>query len=39
MPDNHLYFPPIGGFRFGMFSIPQDRVFMCGAAHAGVPAS
>jgi mannose-6-phosphate isomerase-like protein (cupin superfamily) len=26
MPDNHLYFPPIGGFRFGMFSIPPDRV-------------
>jgi hypothetical protein len=26
MPDTHLYFPPIGGFRFGMFSIPPDRV-------------
>ena len=22
MPDNHMSFPPIGGFRFGMFSIP-----------------
>jgi hypothetical protein len=26
MPDNHMYFPPIGGFRFGMFSIPPDSV-------------
>ncbi len=26
LPDNHLYFPPIGGFRFGMFSIPPDSV-------------
>jgi mannose-6-phosphate isomerase-like protein (cupin superfamily) len=22
MPDHSLYFPPIGGFRFGMFSLP-----------------
>jgi mannose-6-phosphate isomerase-like protein (cupin superfamily) len=22
MPEHHMYFPPIGGFRFGMFSIP-----------------
>jgi mannose-6-phosphate isomerase-like protein (cupin superfamily) len=26
LPDNHMYFPPIGGFRFGMFSIPPDSV-------------
>ena len=26
MPENHTYFPPIGGFRFGMFSIPPDSV-------------
>jgi mannose-6-phosphate isomerase-like protein (cupin superfamily) len=26
MPDNHMYFPPIGGFRFGMFSIPPEGV-------------
>jgi mannose-6-phosphate isomerase-like protein (cupin superfamily) len=26
MPDNHMYFPPIGGFRFGMFSIPPESV-------------
>lgn len=26
MPDIHMYFPPIGGFRFGMFSIPPDSV-------------
>jgi mannose-6-phosphate isomerase-like protein (cupin superfamily) len=26
MPEHHTYFPPIGGFRFGMFSIPPDRV-------------
>lgn len=26
MPDNHMYFPPIGGFRFGMFSIPPEAV-------------
>jgi mannose-6-phosphate isomerase-like protein (cupin superfamily) len=25
MPEHHTYFPPIGGFRFGMFSIPPDR--------------
>ena len=24
MPEHHLYFPPIGGFRFGMFSLPPD---------------
>jgi mannose-6-phosphate isomerase-like protein (cupin superfamily) len=22
LPDHHTYFPPIGGFRFGMFSLP-----------------
>jgi mannose-6-phosphate isomerase-like protein (cupin superfamily) len=22
MPDWHAYFPPIGGFRFGMFTVP-----------------
>jgi mannose-6-phosphate isomerase-like protein (cupin superfamily) len=22
VPDHHTYFPPIGGFRFGMFSLP-----------------
>jgi mannose-6-phosphate isomerase-like protein (cupin superfamily) len=22
IPDHHLYFPPVGGFRFGMFSLP-----------------
>jgi mannose-6-phosphate isomerase-like protein (cupin superfamily) len=26
MPDNHMYFPPIGGFRFGMFSLAPDSV-------------
>jgi mannose-6-phosphate isomerase-like protein (cupin superfamily) len=26
MPEQHMYFPPIGGFRFGMFSIPPDGV-------------
>jgi mannose-6-phosphate isomerase-like protein (cupin superfamily) len=24
LPEHHMYFPPIGGFRFGMFSIPPD---------------
>jgi mannose-6-phosphate isomerase-like protein (cupin superfamily) len=24
MPEHHSYFPPIGGFRFGMFSLPPD---------------
>jgi mannose-6-phosphate isomerase-like protein (cupin superfamily) len=24
MPDHHMYFPPIGGFRFGMFSLAPD---------------
>jgi mannose-6-phosphate isomerase-like protein (cupin superfamily) len=24
MPKHHSYFPPIGGFRFGMFSVPPD---------------
>lgn len=24
MPEHHMYFPPIGGFRFAMFSIPPD---------------
>ena len=31
MPAHHSYFPPIGGFRFGMFSVPPD-------GGAGVPA-
>ncbi|MBE1550395.1 mannose-6-phosphate isomerase-like protein (cupin superfamily) [Mycobacterium sp. OAS707] len=22
IPDHHSYFPPVGGFRFGMFSLP-----------------
>jgi mannose-6-phosphate isomerase-like protein (cupin superfamily) len=22
MPEHHTYFPPIGGFRFGMFALP-----------------
>jgi hypothetical protein len=26
LPEHHMYFPPIGGFRFGMFSIPPERV-------------
>jgi mannose-6-phosphate isomerase-like protein (cupin superfamily) len=26
MPGNHMYFPPIGGFRFGMFSLAPDSV-------------
>jgi hypothetical protein len=26
MPANHMYFPPIGGFRFGMFSLPPNSV-------------
>jgi mannose-6-phosphate isomerase-like protein (cupin superfamily) len=26
MPAHHTYFPPIGGFRFGMFAIPPDSV-------------
>ncbi|MEY2424751.1 MAG: hypothetical protein QOI61_323 [Actinomycetota bacterium] len=24
VPDHHTYFPPIGGFRFGLFSIPPE---------------
>jgi hypothetical protein len=24
MPQHDMYFPPIGGFRFGMFSLPPD---------------
>ena len=24
MPQWHTYFPPIGGFRFGLFTIPPD---------------
>jgi mannose-6-phosphate isomerase-like protein (cupin superfamily) len=24
MPRHNMYFPPIGGFRFGMFSLPPD---------------
>ena len=23
-PDDHSYFPPVGGFRFGLFTIPPD---------------
>ncbi|MGX9788631.1 cupin domain-containing protein [Mycobacterium sp. MMS18-G62] len=26
MPDWHTYFPPIGGFRFGMFTVPPGIV-------------
>ena len=26
MPDHQMYFPPIGGFRFGMFTIPPNTV-------------
>jgi mannose-6-phosphate isomerase-like protein (cupin superfamily) len=26
MPEHHTYFQPIGGFRFGMFSISPDSV-------------
>ena len=29
MPEWHTYFPPIGGFRFGMFTLPP------GTAEAG----
>lgn len=25
VPPHHTYFPPIGGFRFGLFSIPPDN--------------
>jgi mannose-6-phosphate isomerase-like protein (cupin superfamily) len=24
VPPHHMYFPPIGGFRFGMFSLPPE---------------
>jgi mannose-6-phosphate isomerase-like protein (cupin superfamily) len=24
MPEHDMYFPPIGGFRFGMFSLPPE---------------
>jgi mannose-6-phosphate isomerase-like protein (cupin superfamily) len=24
MPGHHMYFPPIGGFRFGMFALPPE---------------
>ncbi len=24
MPDWHTYFPPVGGFRFGLFTIPPE---------------
>jgi mannose-6-phosphate isomerase-like protein (cupin superfamily) len=24
VPPYHMYFPPIGGFRFGMFTLPPD---------------
>jgi mannose-6-phosphate isomerase-like protein (cupin superfamily) len=26
MPEHRTYFPPIGGFRFGMFAIPPEAV-------------
>jgi mannose-6-phosphate isomerase-like protein (cupin superfamily) len=26
MPQWHMYFPPVGGFRFGMFTVPPDTV-------------
>jgi mannose-6-phosphate isomerase-like protein (cupin superfamily) len=25
VPLHHTYFPPVGGFRFGLFSIPPDN--------------
>jgi hypothetical protein len=25
MPAHHAYFPPVGGFRFGLFSVPPHR--------------
>jgi hypothetical protein len=25
LPDHHSYFPPIGGFRFGMFAVPPGQ--------------
>lgn len=31
MPPHHTYFPPLGGFRFGFFTVPPD-------GGAGVPA-
>ncbi len=24
LPDHHAYFPPVGGFRFGLFSLPPE---------------
>lgn len=24
LPEHHAYFPPVGGFRFGMFSLSPD---------------
>jgi mannose-6-phosphate isomerase-like protein (cupin superfamily) len=24
LPGHHMYFPPIGGFRFGMFALPPE---------------
>jgi mannose-6-phosphate isomerase-like protein (cupin superfamily) len=26
MPDWHTYFPPVGGFRFGLFTVPPHTV-------------
>jgi mannose-6-phosphate isomerase-like protein (cupin superfamily) len=26
MPDRHSYFPPVGGFRFGLFTVPPHAV-------------
>jgi mannose-6-phosphate isomerase-like protein (cupin superfamily) len=26
LPEHQAYFPPVGGFRFGMFSLPPDGV-------------
>ncbi|MGO4445566.1 cupin domain-containing protein [Mycobacterium sp. 2YAF39] len=32
VPDHHTYFPPIGGFRFGMFALPPDGAAASGTA-------
>jgi mannose-6-phosphate isomerase-like protein (cupin superfamily) len=35
LPKHHAYFPPVGGFRFGMFSLPPDGAAgEAGAGHA-----
>jgi mannose-6-phosphate isomerase-like protein (cupin superfamily) len=37
MPPHHGYFPPIGGFRFGVFSVPPDGT--AGPADVDLPAA